>query len=263
MRKSTTLSLFLVLITLSLTAQHAHKGMYFQWGYNTEVYTKSNIHFRMHNGDNFTLHKARAHDKPDLDAISKEPLEISIPQYNYRIGFYLDASHNRAVEINFDHIKYVVTDGQTVRVTGVIDGQLVDGDSVLNPATFLHLEHTDGGNLLHINYVQFKTIGRSRDGKRDIFRLVGKAGAGINIPRTDFTFRGNRLNNYFHVAGYNASFEGGIRYHFSRHFFLEGTVKTGYVHYINALANTTLQKGNRVSHGFGYGEGIGLIGYQF
>jgi hypothetical protein len=44
--------------------------------------------------------------------------------------------------------------------------------------------------------------------------------------------------------------------------FLEGTGKTGYVHYINALANTSTQKGNRATHGFGYFELIGLIGYD-
>lgn len=236
--------------------------MYIQWGYNAEWYTHSNIHFKMFNGNNFTLHQAKAHDKPDFDAILKKPGEISIPQYNYRIGFYLNEKHTRSIEINFDHIKYVVTDGQKVHVTGIIDNLKIDADSILNPQTFLHLEHTDGGNLLHINYVQQSSLLKTTDGTRPLLNFIAKAGAGINIPRTDFTWRGDRLNNYFHVAGYNISAEAGLRFYLFKKLFIEATAKTGYVRYVNAIANTTAQKGNRVQHSFGYIETIGLIGYD-
>lgn len=237
-------------------------GMYVQWGYNLEWYTKSTIHFKLSNGDNFTLHRARAHDKPDFDAIYKKPAEISIPQYNYRIGFYLNKKRTKAIEINFDHIKYVVTDGQKVRVTGTINQQPVNGDSVLNPASFLHLEHTDGGNLLHINYVRQYTFFKKAQSNKPLLNLLWKGGAGINIPRTDFTYQGNRLNNKFHIAGYNISAEAGARYYPLKNFFIEATGKSGYVRYVNALANTTTMKGNRVQHGFGYFEVIATLGFD-
>ncbi|MEI8053161.1 MAG: hypothetical protein WCH52_05390 [Bacteroidota bacterium] len=244
------------------TKQKKIKGMYIQWGYNTEWYSNSNIHFKLSNGSDFVIHSAKASDKPDLDAVYKKPIDISIPQYNYRIGFYLNDEKTRAIEINFDHAKYVVNDFQKVHVTGIIEGIAVDGDSILNPSSFLHVEHTDGANWLHINYVQQKNIKKNFDKTRPLFNLIGKAGLGINIPRTDFTWKGDRLNNNFHVAGYNLSIEGGIRYYFSKKFFLEGTGKTGYVRYMNALANTTQLKNNYVKHGFGYFEMIALIGYD-
>jgi hypothetical protein len=237
-------------------------GMYFQWGYNMEWYTRSNIHFKMQNGDHFTLEKAKGRDKPDFEAIYKNPGDISIPQYNYRLGFYLNHSHTKAIEVNFDHIKYVVKDAQTVHVSGVLDGKSVNGDSVLNAARFLHLEHTDGGNLLHINYVQQRNLLKTADKKRALINFIWKAGAGINIPRTDFTFRGDRLNNNFHVAGFNISAEAGARIYPFKHIFLEFTGKSGYVNYLNALANTEKLKGNRVSHHFEYAEVIGLIGFD-
>ena len=53
-----------------------------------------------------------------------------------------------------------------------------------------------------------------------------------------------------------------MRWYFSKRFFLEGTGKTGFVKYLNALANTTQLKGNRVTHSFGYFELIGLVGYD-
>ena len=236
--------------------------MYLQWGYNTEWYTRSNIHFSMSNGDNFVLHSAKAHDSPDMNAIKTVPFEISIPQYNYRIGFYLNRSHTKALEINFDHAKYIVTDGQTVRVTGNIDGKPVDGDSMLNQDRFLHFEHTDGANWLHFNYVQQHGLLKTKSTGRSLITYVWKVGAGINIPRTDFTWRGDRLNNNFHIAGYNISAEGGARVYPFRKFFIEGTAKTGFVHYLNALTDTEKTSGNRATHHFGYFELIATVGYE-
>jgi hypothetical protein len=238
------------------------KGMYFQWGYNKEWYTNSNIHFKMGNGDNFTLWAAKAHDKPDLDAIYKKPIEISIPQYNYRLGFYLNQQHTKAFEINFDHIKYVVTDYQNVKISGIIKNQFIDGDSILNPNTFLHFEHTDGGNLLHFNYVQQSVLLKNKKTKQAKLNLIYKGGIGFNIPRTDINYFGEGLNNDFHIAGYNFAAEAGLKYYFYKNWFLEGTTKTGFVHYVNALANTKVLKGNRASHVFGYVELIGLIGFD-
>ena len=257
-----------VLIVLQASAQTSKKkdrffkGMYLQWGYNTEWYTKSNIKFKMSNGNDFTLHKVKAHDSPDLDAILEKPLEISIPQYNYRMGFYLNRDKTKALELNFDHAKYIVTDFQKVKVTGTIDGKQVDGDSILNPATFLHFEHTDGANWLHINYVQQQTLAKTNGTKRNLLTWVWKVGAGINIPRTDFTWRGEALNNMFHIAGYNISAESGVRYYPFKKFFIEATGKTGFVKYVNALANTPTMKGNRASHSFGYFELIGTFGFD-
>jgi hypothetical protein len=259
--------LVIILLFVSIVPAFAQKknkllsGMYLQWGYNTEWYTKSNIHFTMPGGTNFTLHNAIAHNRPDLDAIYKEPKDISIPQYNYRIGFYLNKKHTRAIEVNFDHAKYIVTDGQTVKVTGTINGKPADGDSVLNPQTFLHFEHTDGANWLHINYVRQQSLLRTKKDK-PLINFIWKAGAGINIPRTDFTWKGDRLNNDFHIAGYNISAEAGIRIYPLKKFFFEFTGKTGYVKYLNALANSTQLKGIRARQSFEYLELIGLIGYD-
>jgi hypothetical protein len=267
MRKLTRVLLTLATLWAGLAANAQNKkfslkGMYFQWGYNKEFYTRSNIHVMLSDGSDFKILKGRAHDKPDYDAILEKPTEISIPQYNYRLGFYLDKNHRHALELNFDHIKYVLTDGQKVKVVGFINKVPVYGDSILDPDKFMHLEHTDGGNLLHLNYVSQKTLLRSSARTRDLLTLVYKFGAGINIPRTDFTYHGDRYNNDFHVAGYNFGTEAGIRFFPLRHLFIEATGKTGYVRVVNALANTTSMKGDRVRHGYGYFECIATLGYD-
>ncbi len=239
----------------------AIKGMYFQWGYNIETYTKSNIHFNMSNGNEFTLHNVKAKDKPDFDAIYKHPFDITIPQYNYRIGFYLNNKKTKAIEINFDHTKYVVTDWQTVKVTGFIDQKKVDEFRVLDPKKFLHFEHTDGANWFHFNYV-YQIDVLSKYITKPKISTIFKVGTGFNIPRTDFTWKGNRYNNEFHISGYNIGFETGSRIYFSQKCFLEITGKTGFVNYVNALANTEFEKGNRATHNFGYVEGIATFGYD-
>ena len=67
------LSTFLLFSIFSAFAQKGKllKGMYLQWGYNTEWYTKSNIHFKLSNGDNFTLHNAKAHESRILKQFTK------------------------------------------------------------------------------------------------------------------------------------------------------------------------------------------------
>jgi len=235
-------------------------GMYLQWGYNVAWYTRSNIHFKMNNGDHFTLHQARGSQRTSFDAIYKYPLDISIPQYNWRIGFYINKEKTRAIEINFDHTKYVVEDGQKLRVSGVLDGREIDEYLVVTPEDLLHFEHTDGANFLHINYVEQHSLRYSPLKQRNILTYLWKVGAGINIPRTEFEFRGDRLNNRFHIAGFNVSAEGGIRVYPTRTFFLELTAKGGYVNYLNALADTENTKGNRANHHFGYVEFVGTVG---
>lgn len=253
--------------TLNLKAQESLDekrfelaGMYLQWGYNLEWYTKSDLHFKMANGDKFTIHDAKAKQRPDFDAIYKYPFEISVPQYNYRMGFYINKKKTMAIEVNFDHMKYVVVDGQTARVSGILDGKEIDEDMILDPETFLHIEHTDGVNLFHFNFVKHDKLLFSEIKNRNLLTYVWKAGAGFNVPRTDFTFRGDRLNNKFHLAGFNIGAEGGIRYYPAKTFFFEFAAKVGYVNYLNVLADTETTKGNRANHDFGYVEMVLTMG---
>ncbi len=256
----------LTLMSLTSFAQKSPKkskllnGMYLQWGYNTEWYTRSNIHFRSTvNGieHNFKIYKARAHDRNDMDAILKEPLQISVPQYNYRIGFYLNEKHTRAIEINYDHSKYIVYDNQTLRAKGHIGSDYFDKDTAFTRDE-MHFEHTNGANFYQLNYVQQHTLAYNRNHKRPVLTAVWKAGAGILIPKTDITLSGKRVDNRFHVAGYCLGLEGGARWYFAKRIFLEGTAKTGFANYTNSLA-----AGNgRVNHSFGYVELIGTLGYD-
>ncbi len=232
-------------------------GMYFQWGYHRIAYTKSTINFVKPGEYDFTIHDAVAKDKPDFQSFWKSPLDITIPQNVYRIGFYLNKAHTHAIEINFDHAKYVVKDYQQVHVTGEMYGNQVDKDTVFTPAQ-MHFEHTNGANFYLINYVGQREILRNKKNTRTLATVLWKAGAGIMIPKSDITLFHKRLDNRYHVAGYMAALEGGARFYFAKKFFLEATVKGGYANYANVLT----VDGGHASHQFGFVSGIGTVGYD-
>ena len=232
-------------------------GIYLQWGYNRNKFTKSDLHFKKGSDYDFTIHNAKAHDSPDFGSFISSPIDITIPQNSYRIGAYLNKEHTWAFEINFDHAKYVVPEPQRLRVTGQIYGTPIDQDSTIT-SKFVHLEHTDGANFYHFNYVHQNVVLRTRKTGRVLATVLGKVGAGFVMPRSEVIMFGQKLNNKYHIAGYIVSAEAGSRIYPFRNFFLEANVKAGYANYLNALA----VEGGKLSHKFGYLEVIGLIGYD-
>jgi hypothetical protein len=241
------------------------KSFYLSWGYNREAYTTSTLHFR-HTGTgeneqgsyDFVVKDVKAHDRPDFDQLY-DIVNITIPQFNARVGFWLNNKNDEGFELSYDHAKYVVTNYQTARFVGTINGVYVDKDSILDP-NYFHFEHTDGANFLMINYMKRNRIYNSRSGNFK-FGYVFKPGGGVVIPRTDVTLFGKHLNNKFKVAGISAAIETALRMELYKHFIVELSGKAGYANYLNSLC---LGKGlGRVNHQFGFVEGILCVGYQF
>ena len=240
------------------------KTFYGLWGYNREAYTTSTLHFVNKTGTadygpyDFKVHDVKAKDRPDFDQLY-DVVNITIPQFNFRIGMWLNNNNDEGFELSYDHTKYVVTNYQTARFTGMINGQAVDKDSILDP-NFFHFEHTDGANFWMINYMRRNKIYHSKNKKLKV-GYIFKPGLGVVIPRTDVVLFGQRLNNKFKVAGVCAAIETSLRVELYKHFILDFAVKGGWANYMNAFA---LGKGNgKVSHQFGFVEGILTFGYQF
>ena len=234
------------------TQKKRAKGtLYASWGYNREWYSKSDIHIK-NDGDvsqqnqygsyDFTLHNAKANDRDDFDQIY-DVGNITIPQFSARLGYLFNDKHDLGIEINYDHAKYVMNDYQNLHVTGQIFGTAIDKDTVIDPTTFLHFEHTDGANFLSVNLVKRKQI-YNAPSKKLRFSAVFKAGPGLVYPRTDVTLFGTRVNNKWHVAGYIASAEVGPRLEFFRYFFTEFTGKVGFANYTNVLVLDDAGKAN-------------------
>lgn len=246
------------------TKQKRKFSYYATWGYNRESYTTSTIHFKNEGTLNgvdqygpydFVVKDVKAHDRPDFDGI-KDVINITIPQFSMRFGFWLNNKNDEGFEINYDHAKYVVTEGQMARFTGNINGVWVDKDSIID-SKYFHFEHTDGANFWMINYMKRNKIYYSKNIK---FGYVIKPGVGIVFPRTDVTLFGERVNNDWKLAGVCAGMETALRAEFFRHFLIEFAGKAGWANYMNCFV---LGKNGIAKQKFGFIEGILSIGYQF
>ncbi|MGQ0829739.1 MAG: hypothetical protein ACT4ON_15235 [Bacteroidota bacterium] len=249
------------------TQSKVGKGsLYFAWGYNKDWFSKSDIHFKnttgehntvTENGDyyDFTVYDAQAKDRPGFNTILTSPL--SVPQYVYRLGYYFNDKYDLGIEINFDHVKYIVRDWQTLRVKGHINGQEIDKDTLINPDSFLHFEHTDGANFLMLNLMKRQRLLVSNNKKHWVSGIV-KAGAGIVIPKTYVKLFGQEMDNRFHVAGYCAGIEAGLRYDAFKYVFLEYTGKGVFADYMDVLAIGA----GKINHRFWTFENILVLGLQ-
>lgn len=260
MMRSTYSLLLLLVLTIDVNAQLIKKpvfsGLYVQWGYNRNWFTKSDIHFKGENYD-FTIYDIVAKDKPDFDYFKKNPLDITIPQNSYRIGVYLDKKRTHAIEINYDHAKYVQQDNQTVRMRGYINDKYVDVDTNLGQY-IVHVEHTNGANFYHLNYVRQYEVKHNNKKDRPLATVLWKAGGGVVIPKSYVILFHEKLDNEFTVAGYVFSAEVGTRFYPLKNFFLEANIKGGYANYVNALAVGD----GRINHDFWYFSVLGLVGYD-
>jgi hypothetical protein len=252
---------------LSDSSFTSKKGsFYLLWGYNRDAYTKSTIHFQ-NDGDptrvdefgvyDFTLYNVVAHDRPNFEAIH-DVINFTIPQFNFRIGYYFNNKKDWGIEFNYDHPKYVVTDYQTAHIEGTILGHYVNKDTLMDPH-FIHFEHSDGANFIMLMVMKRWKL-QTKNGKHNIGFVI-KPGIGVVYPRTDVTIFGEQLNNNWKIAGVIGGVEGTIRGELYKHFVVEFATKAAEAEYINCLVHG---KGNgKATHHFGTIECVLSVGYQF
>lgn len=218
---------------IHLTQQENSVGkkgeLYLSWGYNKEWYTPSNLHISQPAlGNDYTIKNIYAHDHPGWN----EGLfnrALTIPQYNYRLGYFF--KDNWAIEINFDHTKYVVADNQLLHAQGIMNNEPVD-TFINNRSGFLKYQLNNGANFLLFNLVHRKHL--TSLGK-DWFdaALLMKGGVGVVIPHVQNVVDGNANRKGFQFGGFDAGLEAGIRATFFRYAYLEFTNKVLAAQYYN------------------------------
>jgi len=139
--------------------RHRTGSVYLSWGYNTEWYTPSTVHIEQPSlGNSYDLVQVSGHDHRGWDRklLQQEP---TIPQYNYRLGYYFNEKQDLAIEINFDHTKYIITDGQYVELKGTVNNKPVHDPSLLfSSQNGFYYYLNNGANFLLFNLV--KRMGR-------------------------------------------------------------------------------------------------------
>lgn len=271
----TLLLLILILMGSNVYAQNdpfstgrQHKGHFFlYWGYNRAGFSKSNIHFKGPEYD-FTLMDVKAKDQQEKLTFNKyfKLNHITIPQYNYRLGYWLE--NNLSISVGLDHMKYVVVQNQTVDVEGHIyprgnyteHSDFSEGDQVKLTEDFLKFEHTDGLNYLSAEVDYLPVTWMIIPEKIEVSPVLN-GGLGVYIPKTDVTLFGYRMDNKFHVAGWGASLMAGIHIEFWRILFFRAGFKFGYANLPDVL--TTGESYDRANHQFAFYQGFGALGANF
>jgi hypothetical protein len=275
MRKIVFLS-FTVLIALNSIGQRMYKRpkpknsfaqgtVDFTWGYNNAAFTPSNMRF-FSNVYDFRLSNVRAHDKQT--PFSWEyllPNGLTLPQYNMRVGYNFKDFWN--ISIGFDHIKYIVRDGQSVNISGFINpgvdplwsGTFSDGQE--RPLNKNHFQYQNSSGL---NYARIQVsrnlapFQKFRDGKFAINWLYGIS-SGALISSTDFTFEGYRTEKVISLSGYGLSLHTGLRSIFFKNIFIQGNFACGILHQVRV--QTRPGSNSFASHAFMYGSAEGLLGF--
>jgi hypothetical protein len=259
LRNSAKILILLILVGNLHAQQRKRQGeFYFSWGYNTEWYTRSSIHISQPElGNNYTFENVKGHDHRgwDQDFFKKN---FSIPQYNYRFGYFFNKKKGLAFEINFDHTKFIFVDGQTAHIKGTIDERAVDTSVLFTEANGFHYYLNNGANFLLFNIVKRWNLYESKITHAFKLDFLGKAGIGPVIPHVDNTLFGNANDPGFQFGGWNVGAEGSLRATFFRYAYLEYCNKLDYARYSHLL----IYKG-RARQAFGTYEMILNLGFTF
>lgn len=243
---------------------------YFAWGSNKEWWAPTNIHVSQPAlGNDFTLHQVRGHDEPGLD-LGSLLTEIFGPQYNFRIGRFVNETRTIAVELNFDHTKYTATENQMAFLTGTIGGAPANGTYRLDDNFFAYRLH-NGANHLMANAVYRRPLFGQLN---ESFSVAGiaKVGAGLMIPHTSDVILGNPNDvgpktfsnsigfhrGWWQLDGWTTGVELGFRITLWKPVYLEITDKVAYSH----LSDLPAYQGT-LSHSLWLNELTAVIGFAY
>ncbi len=264
--------LFLFLLpSFAISAQDIEKvkpnkgKIYILWGWNNGWYSNSDINFTGDNYD-FTLDNVEATDRPTPFSYNDyfKPSRITIPQTNFRIGYFI----NENIDISFgvDHMKYVMVANQQSSITGKIENESLfsgeyDNDDIIISEEFLKFEHTDGLNYLNLEVTyneDFLKLFKLNSNRNKIaLNYLAGIGIGALMPRSNVTLMNNERHDEFHFAGYGVAAKIGLDLTFFRFFFIRSEYKAGFINMPDI--RTTPNSNDRASQHFWFTQ----LNYDF
>lgn len=270
MKITTTIALLFTFLQIGISQSQlaiqaeGHKGeFYFYWGWNRGAFTTSDIRFQGQAYD-FTLENVVAKDRQTPFSVDRylNPSKMTIPQYNVRIGYFINDHYN--ISIGTDHMKYVMQADQVVKITGHINESGTDYDGVYNgeeivlTEDFLQFEHTDGLNYPNIELRRFDELLAWKNIK---INLTEGLGVGILYPRTNTTLLNKERYDEFHLAGYGLAAVVGVNVSFFKHLFIQTEAKGGFINMPSI--RTTLSDVDSAQQRFFFGQWNYVIGARF
>jgi hypothetical protein len=221
---------------------------YVSWGTSKQWWSNSDIHVSQPAlGNNFTLAGVRGVD----DGFGGSQIlkgDLFGPQYNVRIGRFVNDARTIGVEFSLDHSKYNTVIGQVAPVSGVINGVPVSGNAVLTQQYFSEVLH-NGANHVMLNAVyRMPLFGQLNDTWSS--QALVKVGAGVMLPHTTDTILGmtndvgsKTLSNavgihhgWWQLNGWTTGAEAALRFVLYKPVFLEVSDKVTYAQLIGLPA---------------------------
>lgn len=251
----------------------SRKGEWFiHHGWNFSWYDTSDINFKGP-GYDFTLKDVKAKDRQSkLSTDYINPLELTTPQFNFRFGYFI--KDNYSISLGWDHMKYVMNIPQTVNVDGYIDPTIsnpaiptgtyagVYHNTPLNiKSDMLTYEHTDGFNYVSTELERYDDIWVAKS-QKNMLTLETGVGVGFMIPRTDVRLFGVGENNFWNFAGYGVSLKAGLKFNFTKKFYIQNNTKIGYTD-MWAIHTTGRNDIDKASQTIRYLENFTVLGFQF
>ena len=282
MKTVITLSFLMMLFSQSIAQKEANifkirpnKGKVFvSFGWNRGYYSNSNIHFKGDDYD-FTLFNVRATDRPskfDFD-LYLNPTTFTIPQTNLKVGYFFH--DNFHISFNIDHMKYVVTQNQTVRISGKIanSSSHYDGnyhqDIIVLKEDFLAYEHTDGLNYVSIGVDRYDDLlkGIALENKWIEINLSEGFSTGLIIPKTNAKLLNNKRNDVFYVAGFGVATNLDLSFTLLQYFYFQIGLRGGFIHLPSvkttaSLADKATQNFWFFEHMISFGLRVKIFNYK-
>ncbi len=248
--------------------QHNKGSFYVYWGWNQARYTHSDIRF-LGNDYDFTLKKVVAKERqtPFDVKVYLNPQTITIPQVNYRIGYFLNDHYD--ISIGVDHMKYVMDQNQSVPIYGYLkvagskyDG-VYKGENIILKEDFLTFEHTDGLNYINFEVNRFDKIADLSKWsiKNVAINLTEGVSVGALLPRSNTKLLDNARYDQFHLAGYGMAAKVGLNVSLFKHFFIQSDVKGGFINMPDI--RTTEFASDRAAQHFFFVQANILFGLKF
>jgi hypothetical protein len=239
--KTLLFSLFLLVSHTSfsqLGAVSASGGIgkfWMMFGYNRAFFLPGDITFE---GPGYGFSVSDVQAKDDWKFSNAAQWDKAMPQFTYRIGYFLNSEEMMGLEAGYTWVNYIVPVNSKVKVKGTINDSAIDGDAYMTNE-FLRYSHSNGSGYLELKAVKGFLIYGNRNYDHMFFALA-KAGGGVAITRTNVTLFGLKKENPFNLSGFTGTVEGAVKYTFKSHWCIETGFKGNYVNYSNA---PTVDKG--------------------
>ncbi|WP_300666652.1 hypothetical protein [Fluviicola sp.] len=243
--------------------------LFFYWGYNRTAYTKSNIHFIGPDYD-FVMKGVKATDRqPKFGAnLYLNPMNMTIPQYNFRIGYYF--TEKWAISLGVDHFNYVMAPNNEVVLDGhfgtgvdsLWQGNYQQESTVVDPNHF-HYEHSGGLNYMRIELLRSYDIWEAGDRRQ--FAITGNVGLNLGpmLTTTNFRFANEQSNRSTALSGYGIGANASVRLEFFKHLFIQGEGGLAFAH-LPGVRTRPDDRNQRAKQAFGlatYNVSLGLLFY--